>query len=58
MSMVETTMDETWSSWESLLGLGRLKMNFGDVLTNKGNIKGQCSIYNVLSIKDIILDKK
>ena len=33
LSMVETTMDETWSSWESLLGLGRMKMNFGDVFT-------------------------
>ena len=51
-------MDETWSSWESLLGLGRLKMNFGDVLTNKGNIKGQCSIYNVLSIKNITFHSK
>ena len=33
MSMVETTMDKTWSSWEILLGLGRMKMDFGDVLT-------------------------
>ena len=28
------------------------------IATNKGNIKRQCSIYNVLSIKDITLDSK
>ena len=28
------------------------------IATNKGNINRQCSIYNVLSIKDIILDSK
>ena len=28
------------------------------IATNKGNIKRQCSIYNVLSIKDIILNSK
>ena len=28
------------------------------IATNKGNIKRQCSIYNVLSIKDITLDNK
>ena len=26
------------------------------IATNKGNIERQCSIYNVLSIKDITLD--
>ena len=26
------------------------------IATNKGNIKRQCSIYNILSIKDITLD--
>ena len=28
------------------------------IATNKGNIKRKCSIYNVLSIKDITLDNK
>ena len=28
------------------------------IATNKGNIKRQCSIYNVLSIKDTTLDNK
>ena len=28
------------------------------IATNKGNIERQCSIYNVLSIKDITLDSK
>ena len=28
------------------------------IATNKGNIKRLCSIYNVLSIKDITLDSK
>ena len=28
------------------------------IATNKGNIKRQCSIYNVLNIKDITLDNK
>ena len=28
------------------------------IATNKGNIERQCSIYNVLSIKDITLDNK
>ena len=28
------------------------------IAINKGNINRQCSIYNVLSIKDIILDNK
>ena len=28
------------------------------IATNKGNIERQCSIYNILSIKDITLDCK
>ena len=28
------------------------------IATDKGNIKRQCSIYNILSIKDITLDSK
>ena len=28
------------------------------IATNKGNIKRQCSIYNILSIKNITLDSK
>ena len=28
------------------------------IATSKGNIKRQCSIYNILSIKDITLDSK
>ena len=28
------------------------------IATNKGNIERQCSIYNILSIKDITLDSK
>jgi len=28
------------------------------IATNKGNINGQCSIYNILSIKNITLDSK
>ena len=28
------------------------------IATNKGNIERQCSIYNVLSIKNITLDSK
>ena len=28
------------------------------IATNKGNIERQCSIYNVLSIKDITLDSR
>jgi hypothetical protein len=28
------------------------------IATNKGNIKRQCSIYNILIIKDITLDSK
>ena len=28
------------------------------ITTNKGNVERQCSIYNVLSIKDITLDSK
>ena len=31
---------------------------FSHITTNKGNINGQCSIYNVLSIKNITLDIK
>ena len=34
------------------------KSQISHIATNKGNIKRQCSIYNVLSIKDIILNSK
>ena len=35
-----------------------LESQISRIATNKGNIERQCSIYNVLSIKDITLDSK
>ena len=35
-----------------------LESQISHIATNKGNIKRQCPIYNVLSIQDITLDSK
>ena len=35
-----------------------LESQISHIATNKGNIKRQCSIYSVLSIKDITLDSR
>jgi len=35
-----------------------LESQISHIATNKGNIERQCSIYNVLSMKDITLDSK
>ena len=35
-----------------------LRSQISHIATNKGNVKRQCSIYNVLSVKSITLDSK